>query len=105
MFGEKKNNRKKYQKHQNKKSEASLGPTYHGTVKSWKNDGYGFIIWNGEEEVGEEPQDLFFHISEVKNDTSNKGSWLSNSPGKKCTFNLGLSSKSKKIEAKNVSIY
>ena len=105
MFGQKKDNRKKYREHKKKKSEASLGTTYHGIVKSWKSDGYGFIIWNGEEDVEDEPQDLFFHISEVKNNISNKGSWLSNSPGRKCTFHLGLSSKSRKMEAKNVNIY
>ena len=101
----KKNNRKKYKDHKEKRSEASLRPTYYGIVKVWNNSGYGFITWNGEDEEEKEPQDIFFHICNVTNNILNKGSWLSNSQGRKCTFNLGLDSKSRKMQAQNVSIY
>jgi len=104
MSAIKKNNRKIYKDHK-KRSEASIRPTYHGIVRVWNNSGYGFITWDGEDEEEEEPQDIFFHMSNVTNNISNKGSWLSNSPGRKCTFNLGLNRKSRKMEAKNVSIY
>ena len=101
---QKRNNRKKY--HKNKKSDANSKPTYHGTVKSWNSNGYGFISWYDEEKEDEgDPQDIFFHISYVINKVTNKGSWLSNSPGRKCTFNLDLSPKTRKMQATNVSIW
>ena len=99
-----KNDRKKHRDPKGKRSSWNHGiGTHHGIVKCWKTNGYGFITWNGEDEW--KPQDIFFHMYNVKNNVSDKGSRLSNSPGRKCTFNLGLNPKSRKIEAKNVFIY
>lgn len=101
-----KNHRKKHRDLKGKRSSCNHGiGTHHGIVKCWKTNGYGFITWNGEDEEEEKPQDIFFHMYNVKNNISNNGSRLSNSPGRKCTFNLGLNPKTKKMEAKNVFIY
>ena len=107
---EKKGKREKNRGDKEKKLDKSLKPIYHGIVKNWKDNGYGFITWNGENEEEDVPQDIFFHISQVTNYTGKKGSWLSNSPGRKCTFNLGFSESwtgkiKRKLEAKNVFIH
>ena len=102
---QKKDNRRKYKSHEQKKKDANSKPEYYGTVKRWNDNGYGFILWNGEDEEEDDPQDVFFHMSEVTNKVSNKGSWLSDSPGRKCTFSLGLNPKSRKMQAMNVCIW